>query len=103
MHSTHINTHVRGSGRGCVSEWQLTGRGMRGGGIYTSGGITVRAIHVAKSNACPLGSTVVSGCGHPRCLTCPSLNPSNSFTSSISGRAYKVLGTQALTCRALST
>ena len=57
---------------------------------------------VAKSNACPLGSTAVNGCGHPRCLTCPSLNPSNSFTSSISGRAYKVLGTQALTCNTKS-
>ena len=33
---------------------------------------------VAKNNTCPLGCTVVSGCGHPRCLTCPSLNPSKA-------------------------
>ena len=32
MHSTDITMHVRGSGRGCVSEWQWVRRGVEGGG-----------------------------------------------------------------------
>ena len=32
MHSTDITIHVRGSGRGCVPEWQWVRRGVEGGG-----------------------------------------------------------------------
>ena len=55
--------------------------------------------NVATDNACKVGSC---RCGHHRCLTCPALKTGSSFTSSITGRSYKVLGKQALSCSTTS-
>ena len=51
--------------------------------------------NVATSNACKVGSC---RCGNHRCLTCSALKTGSSFTSSITGRSYKVLGKQVLSC-----
>ena len=44
------------------------------------------------ASACQIGNCSLDRCGHRRCLTCPALDNANSFTSSISGKTYKVLG-----------
>ena len=48
------------------------------------------------ASACQVGNCSIDRCGHRRCLTCPALDNANSFTSSISSKTYKVLGTRAL-------
>ena len=52
-------------------------------------------VPVDYNNTC---GSCVSGCGRKRCMTCPALNSDNSFTSSVSGKTFKVLGTQAISC-----
>ena len=54
---------------------------------------------IATNNACEVGS---SRCGQRRCLTCPALKTGSRFTSTITGRSYKVLGNQALSCSTTS-
>ena len=53
-----------------------------------------------SENTCSTGSQVysISRCGRKRCMTCPALDSNNSFTGSITGKTYKVLDTQAMSC-----
>ena len=60
-----------------------------------------------SENTCSSGSACqsessISRCGRKRYMTCPALDSNNSFTSSISGKTYKVLGTQAMSCNTTS-
>ena len=53
---------------------------------------------VNQDSHSPRVACSVRSCSKRRCLTCPALKPESTFRSSVTGKSYKVIGTEELSC-----